>query len=458
MKILLIKPPTNEKQIPGDDFWLSEPLELEYVAAGVSDKYDVRILDMRLDKSLGKHLAEYEPDIVGITSFITQVYITLNLCAKIKAFNPNILIVIGGHHATLSPQDFCDPNIDIIVRGEGVFTFREIVERFEKKQDVYRVKGIVFFHGNELKCTEPRIYPDLDNLPLPNRSLTEHYRNNYFEETPDELYKPLYTLRTSKGCPYRCKFCSNWKVTRGKYLTRDPYSILEELKTLKGTYIEFADDETFIDIKRMDTLADLIIDSGIKKVFSTAVRSDTVVNNPGLFKKWRQAGLARLLIGAESNRPKDLEYFKKQNTTTNNEKAISILNGMGIKVDASFIISPDYDIEDFDNLAGYVKNLEVEFMIFYLLTPLPGTNLYDELKDQLTTTNLELFDNMHAVLPTKLSLQKFYREVAYLYFKVNKSFLSKNLAGKFDRSRMQKLMRSHRGLKTRHLHHNECIL
>ncbi len=452
MKILLIKPPTSKFVFPGDEGYLNEPLELEYVAAGVCDKYDVRILDMRLDKSLEKHLAGYAPDIVGLTSFLTHVYITKNLCKKIKAFNPGILTVIGGNHATLFPGDFNDPNIDVVVRGEGVFTFREIVEHFEKGQDLEDVKGVAFKQGNGLKFTEPRIYPDLDILPLPNRSLTKHYRQNYFEETPEELLKPLANIRTSKGCPFRCKFCSQWKITNGRYLSRAPHSILEEIKTIKEPYIEFADDETFIDIKRMDTLADLIIDAGIKKSFFILARSDTVVKNPGLFEKWKQAGLSRAFMGFESHRAKDLEYFRKKNTLRVNEQAISVLKKIGVKIDVNFIVTPDYDYEDFDNLAEYTRNLDVDFASFMPLTPLPGTDLYDELKDQITTTNLELFDLTHMLLPTKLPLERFYREFVYLIYRANKDRFSKTLA-KSNRAQLGHFTKLQRELRNHHLHH-----
>ncbi len=162
--------------------------------------------------------------------------------------------------------------------------------------------------------------------------------------------------------------------------------------------------------------------------------------------------MGRAVIGAESNRARDLEYYRKSNTTSNNEKAISILNELGVTVDASFIIPPDYDIEDFDNLADYARSLEAGFVLFMPLTPLPGTDLYEEVKDQLTTTDFELFDLTHMVLPTKLPLQKFYRELAYLYYRINK-FLASKMVVNYDRSNIQKFLKLHRDLKNRHLHH-----
>ncbi len=453
MKILLIKPPTSDKQLSGDNLYLNEPLELEYVAAGVSDKHDVRILDMRLDKSLAEHLEEYRPDIVGLTSYTPQVYITIDLCKTIKAFNADILTVVGGHHATLAPEDFCDPDLDIIARGEGVFTFREIVERVENNQEVTDVKGIAFYHRGELKFTAPRDYPGLDSFPFPDRSLTEHYRENYFLETSDGPLKPFANFLTSKGCPYKCNFCGVRKITAGKYLARDPHTIVEELKTIKEPHVYLADDETFIDLNRMDKLADLITASGIKKVFLSFARSDTVVSNPGLFKKWRNAGLERVLIGAESNRAQDLEYYGKRNTIGNNEKAISLLKKIGVKTDVTFIIPPDYDIEDFDNLADYAKNLGADFVIFNPLTPFPGTDLYDEVKERLTTSNLELFDMSHMVLPTRLPLNNFYRELAYLYYKMYKYSINQYSAVKSDQTRAQKFIKLREEIKNRQIHH-----
>ncbi len=454
MKILLIDPPTSEITLSLGDFSMHEPLSIEYVAAGVSDKHDVRILDMRLDKSLEKHLAEFAPDIVGLTSYTIQVYITRDLCKKIKAFNPNILTVVGGHHATMAAGDFFDPNIDVIVRGEGVFTFREIVAGFEKKQDLCAVKGIAFARNNELIITEPRVHPDLDSFPFPARSLTEQYREKYTYFTESQELKPFATIQASRGCPYRCKFCAVWKFTDGKYLPRDPHAILEEIKIIKEDYIDLADDEAFVDKKKMDKLADLIIDSAIEKSFFTHARANTIVNNPELFEKWKEAGLKRIFIGIESNRAKDLEYFRKQNTISINEKAVSILKNLGIKFDASFIITPDYDIEDFDKLAEYTQNLGADVVVITPLTPLPGTDLYDELKDQITTSNLELFDLGHAVLPTKLPLEKFYREYYYLMFRANKYTLEKNfLNARFNQPFSEHLSRLRKALRNRHLHH-----
>ena len=132
MKILLIEPAKSPLTIGGDDVFLYEPLALEYVAAGVIDEHDVRILDLRLEKNLPQVLASFSPDVVGITAYTVHVNGVRALFEQIKGWNPQLLTVVGGHHATVAPQDFLSPHIDLIVIGEGVFIFKEIVRRFER--------------------------------------------------------------------------------------------------------------------------------------------------------------------------------------------------------------------------------------------------------------------------------------------------------------------------------------
>lgn len=129
MNILLIQPPKAAITIGGEDVFLYEPLALEYIAAGVLPEHGVHILDMRLGKDLAQALADFEPDVVGITAYTVHVNVVRRLFDQVKRWNADVLTVIGGHHATVAPQDFVWPSIDLIVMGEGVASFREIVRR-----------------------------------------------------------------------------------------------------------------------------------------------------------------------------------------------------------------------------------------------------------------------------------------------------------------------------------------
>jgi len=118
MKILLIQPPLNPNIIGAGIAYLTEPLALEVIASSVPNHY-ISILDMRIDSNLEQKLKNFNPDIVGITGCTTDVYKIQEISIKVKEFNKNILIVIGGHHATMVPEDFNKEYVDVVVIGEG---------------------------------------------------------------------------------------------------------------------------------------------------------------------------------------------------------------------------------------------------------------------------------------------------------------------------------------------------
>ena len=162
MKILLIEPPKSSVTIGGEDVFLFEPLALEYVAAVVAKDHDVRILDLRLEKNLQGILTEFCPDVVGITSYTVHVNTVKRLFEQIKGWNPQVLTVVGGHHATVVPKDFFSPFIDLIVTGEGVFAFKEIIVRFERGERFDGIPGIAFAKGDTLVRTDCQAVVDLD--------------------------------------------------------------------------------------------------------------------------------------------------------------------------------------------------------------------------------------------------------------------------------------------------------
>lgn len=413
MKILLIEPAKAPSTIGGEDVFLYEPLALEYVAAGVAKDHDVRILDLRLEKDLQNVLADFCPNVVGITAYTVHVNIVRRLFEQIKRWNLRVLTVVGGHHATVAPEDFLSPFIDLIVIGEGVFVFKEIIARFERGERFDGIPGIAFAKGDSLVRTDSQAAVDLDAFPFPDRRLTAKYREHYYSE----YMKPLASIRTSKGCPYRCNFCALWKLTGGRYFKRKPEKVVEELAGLDEEFVFFADDESLIDSSRMKELAALIRDAGIRKRYFLYGRSDTIARNPELLEMWRDVGLERVFVGLEFFRDKDLNDIRKGSTLSDNKKAVEVLQGLGIEIYASFIVRPEFNEADFTAFGQYCRNLGLSFATFAVLTPLPGTDFYEEVKSQLITHNYDYFDFIHTLLPTALPLKEFYEEYYQLYRK-----------------------------------------
>ena len=179
LNILLIESAKAQRTIGGEDVFLYEPLALEYLAAGVSKYHEVRIIDMRLEKGLREVVEHFRPDVVGITSYTVHVNTVRKLFAQIKLWNPGVLTVVGGHHATVVPEDFVSPDIDLIVMGEGVYPFKDIVTRFENGDGYEGIPGTAFVKNGTFFKTKPEVVNDLDIFPFPDRSLTSQYRHHY---------------------------------------------------------------------------------------------------------------------------------------------------------------------------------------------------------------------------------------------------------------------------------------
>ncbi|MBE0426884.1 MAG: cobalamin B12-binding domain-containing protein [Nitrospirae bacterium] len=411
MKILLVQPAKPEKALGGEDFQIYEPLALEYLAAGVAGDHDVRIIDMRLDHAIDSHLREYRPDVVGITSYTVHVNTVKKLFQQIKTFSSDIITVVGGHHATIMPADFYTPFIDVVITGEGVFSFREVIARLEMKMDLSGIPGAVLMENGAIVIYQREQYIDLDALPFPRRDLTADYRKSYFSE----WMRPIASIRTSKGCHFRCRFCTLWKLTGGRYFTRKPESIVEELGTIEEKYVFFSDDESLLDTKRMEALADLIRIAGINKRYFLYGRSDTISRYPELVEKWKKIGLERVFVGLEFMRDADLNLIRKGSTVANNVRAVQVLKGLEIEIFPMFIVKPEFERKDFADLRKYCLALDLDFIGFSVLTPLPGTDLYYDVKDKLINFNYDYFDFFHTLLPTKLPVKDFYGELVALY-------------------------------------------
>jgi radical SAM superfamily enzyme YgiQ (UPF0313 family) len=411
MRILLIEPSKPAVSIGGEDVFLFEPLALEYVAAGVCQDHEVQILDHRLDKNLDVLLDDFRPEVVGITSYTVHVNVVKRLSEHIKAWNPKVFTVVGGHHVTVKHEDFLCPSIDVVVKGEGVFPFQEIVSRLAQGHCLEGVPGTILMTASGPVHSPHHPPKDLDALPLPARHLTRPYRHEYYSE----WMKPLASLRTSRGCPFRCRFCAEWKVAGGRYMRRDPEKVVEELAGIGEECVFFADDESLIDVARMTRLAGLIREAGIRKRYFCYGRSDTITRNPELLRSWRDVGLERVFVGLEFFRDEDLDYVRKNSTSEDNETAIRILQGLGIDVYASFMVRPDFTREDFATLRTYCRRLDLNFASFAVLTPLPGTDLYEEVENRLITHDYDLFDFLHTQLPTTLPLKEFFQECDGLY-------------------------------------------
>jgi radical SAM superfamily enzyme YgiQ (UPF0313 family) len=397
-----------------DRIYLFEPLALEYLGAGLKeDGHEVKLLDARIEPDIDGACVRFCPDLVGLTGFTSHLNIVKEIARSVKERAPGTFVVAGGHHATVSPEDFNEPCFDMVVIGEGVFTLREIVRTVEAGGRLADIRGLAVPASGGMIFSEPRPYTDLNELPFPDRGLTASYRQHYFSE----WFKPLASVRTSLGCTARCTFCALWSITGGRYLRRDPESVVAELLGIAEPNVFFCDDESMCDVKRMDRLADLIREAGIRKNYFLYGRVDTIVNHPELFAKWARIGLAQVFVGMEDFSDARLAAMKKGVTAAQQARAVQILDDVGVMMYASYMVDPAYTREDFRGLIAHVRSLRHQYATFTVMTPLPGTELHAAREGELLSRRPELYDMLHALLPTTLPLPEFYGEMATLYSK-----------------------------------------
>lgn len=409
MKILLIQP--KNEAIGFTNLILCEPLGLEMIG-GALKGHRIKIIDLRLRSNLLPILSTFKPDLCGISCSYTIDYpSTLKVAQIIKSLLPKSFIVVGGHHASLNYQDFAlKKEIDAVVIGEGEQTFKELVDCLEMDGNLREIPGLAINQDGNQFLTSPRfLQKNLDHLPFP---LKEGLERNLYHLG---FQRPTALMETSRGCPYQCTFCGVWQFYQRSYRHKTPERVVEELNRIREPFVLFIDDNFLIDIKRAEKIAQFIKAQKIHKTYTFQARSDTIVKYPEIVKLWREIGLRNVFIGFEKVEDEELKTLHKNNLIENNDKALKILQTLGIDVWASFIIDPGYEYKDFKRLKDYIINRKIRTPTFSVLTPLPGTALFHQLKEKLISEDLKLFDIAHAVLPTKLPLQEFYKEFCSLY-------------------------------------------
>jgi len=436
MKILLINPPRSpENKIlesapeEAKHFihkkLIGPPLGLLTIAEAVKD-FDVTVFDTKgeydldpeappMDIMIQNLLEKHKPNIVGVTIITSEFYFGIEIFQTVKKFNKEILTVAGGLHTTLCPDDFTDSSIDIICPGQSADTFREVVIAYEKKLSLESVDGIIFNSPDGLKATKPyqKKYDAADeHFLMPDRKHLERWRSTYV--VGNAPYPSTY-LFTSLGCPYRCTFCTIWKEHQGMYYQRQVESIIEELKLIDYKIVRFSDANTIVNINFINKLFDRIAEEGIQKDYIMDIRADTAVDHPELIEKLAIAGLKVVICGFESFRNEELKKYNKKSEANKIHEAIDIFHKNGILLRGNYVIPNDYKEDDFKAMSEYANSHRVTYAGYTILTPMPGTTLYKESKDQIIDHDLSKYNFFNSVMKTKLPLEKFYENVGKLW-------------------------------------------
>jgi len=415
MKVAFVKPPVGG--ILGlEMLTFVEPLGPICVAACLeAEGHECKVFDLRIDgEEHGLDLCrKFAPDVVGLQcNFTTERNRTVRLAKRIKRENPGAFVVVGGHDASRDPSWFNDDVIDAVAVGDGEEVMPPMVDAIQRGHDLATIPGLMLHRdGRWVSTGHAPTRKNLDDYPLPARHLIEQYADHYYIN----FHKPLALMETARGCPFKCNFCSVWKFHESTFREKSPARVVRELQAIKAEAIFITDDIFWMNVKRGEEMARQIKAAGIKKFFTVQTRTDIICKFPHLIEMWKDCGKLAIFLGLESVTDEGLKAVNKKNTADNNVKAIKILQDLGVGFTPNFIVDPAWTRDDFKRLRDWIDHTGAYNSGFSVLTPLPGTDLWDTAKDQVTTHDWEMYDIVHAVLPTTLSLDDFYEEYSGLW-------------------------------------------
>jgi len=340
-------------------------------------------------KEAVEKVKKFEPTIVGVYSMFSMKQAALEIARQLD--DSCELLVAGGPLPTLCPEDFLE-DFDVVAVGEGEKTMLELVDAVQNSRSLSTVKGIVHKEqkGNPeatIIRTPPReLIDDLDSFPFPARDQLNHqaYKRHY--------QKSGYTttsIITSRGCPFICDFCSR-AVFGNKFRTRSAKNIVDEIESVKTLGYErvwFADDCFTLSKKRLLNICKEIIERELHVDWECLSRVDTMDRETA--NKMKQAGCVRVFFGLESGNDAVLALMKKQATVNQANKAVMTVKSTGIQIGAFFILGyPGENNETVLDTIRFASTLPLDYLSFTMPYPIPGTSLYERVKDEIEYEDL----------------------------------------------------------------------
>lgn len=406
MDILLLFPPISVEERYGNRKIGNigghlPPFGLACIAAYIRENsFSTNILDGSAENlsydEIFKYIKKHQPRVIGFSAMTPQFFRAADISRKIKKLFPNILMIIGGHHASILPESALNENpcFDILVHGEGENTALEILKIFKEKgwekesflKDSHTLKtidGIAFREKkqNVIINKSRKHIKDLDTLPLPAWDLLP--LDKYIPLPNQYLCKPVIHMVAIRGCPFDCNFCSNNAVFGRKIRAKSPFKLVEDILHVKEKYgikeISFWDDTMTINRKWMEGFCNRLIEKKACVTWTCYSRVDTVDFN--LLKLMKKAGCWNIFYGFESGNQELLNEIGKGITLEQIKNVNKWTKDAGIEVRASFMIAlPGETPEAAKKTIDFAIELEPDYAQFCITTPYPGTKLYETAK------------------------------------------------------------------------------
>lgn len=429
MDTILINP-YDENAVKNGLGFITPPLNLMYLGGALENaSMSVKIIDDDLEKlgheQVSKIASKLDPKLIGITATTSTIKNALEYSNTVRNVLPDSLIVIGGPHSTFRPTETLkySKSLDAVVMGEGEATIVELAENYYGRNNgnLEDIKGIAYrdLKKENIKINTPRpLIKDLDTIPYPARHLVPF-------ESYGTTQKHSSDMITSRGCVYSCGYCSSSLIMGKKFRSRSPENVVNEIEELVENYkikdIAFMDDTFMLNKRRASLIADEIKNRELDIGFVASSRVDMV--DKKLMEKLKSAGLSTIYYGVESGSQRVLDLMKKGITLKQAEDAVKAAKDVGVEILTSFILGfPGETSKEIDKTIDFSIKLNADYSQFSILTPFPGTPIYNDLKEKklIETENWDQYTVLKSVIKyDKLGLSKkmVERKLAKAYLK-----------------------------------------
>jgi hopanoid C-3 methylase HpnR len=417
MRVLFVHP---SALMYSELFLRLEPLGLERVAAAARDAgHQVRIVDLQTHTTaeLDRELARFKPDAVAFgLNYLANVPEVIDLAHQVKRLRPSPYVFVGGHSVSFIAKHVLDQAagaIDAVLRGEGEVAAPLLLAALPDRA-AHEVPGAVTLTG-----TGPGVPGMLDSIdtPLPARDLLRR-RKRYFIGVLD----PAASVEFTRGCPWDCSFCSAWTFYGRSYRRASPEAAVDDLAAVQEPGVFIVDDVAFIRPEHGDAIAAELERRKIHKQYYLETRADVLLRNEEVFQRWRRLGLKYMFLGMEALDAEGLDLFRKRVSPDDNFRALEVARKLGLAVAINLIVDPQWDVERFRQIREWALAVP-EIVHLSVMTPYPGTEIWHTEARALTSLDYRLFDIQHAVLPTRLPLAEFYRELVKTQEVINRKHL-----------------------------------
>jgi hopanoid C-3 methylase HpnR len=385
-----------------------EPLGLELVAQSARNAgHDVRLLDLQVFRHTDYYrlLEDWKPQAIGFSlNYLANIPEVVDLAKETKQRLPECFIFAGGHSASFTAKEIlahaCGA-ISCVVRGEGETITPQILEAADSPDKLHTLPGVTSIYGDG---PAPRLVENL-NATHPARDLIAR-RRKYFIGVLD----PCASIEFTRGCPWDCSFCSAWTFYGRNYRKLSPEVAAEDLASIQEPGVFIVDDVAFIQSEHGLALAREVEKRNIKKEYYLETRGDVLVRNKEVFKLWKRLGMKYMFLGIEAIDDEGLKSHRKRVTVKKNIEALECARALNIHAAVNIIADPNWDERHFEAVRDWALSIP-EIVHITVNTPYPGTETWITESRNFTSRDYRLFDVQHAVLPTKLPLNRFYEEL-----------------------------------------------